>query len=183
MRVIGGQFRGRRLIAPGGLATRPTADRVKESIFNILGAGVRHKRALDLFAGSGALGIEAVSRGAASALFLDQGKPALFAIQGNIRSLGLQGQTRLIRWNILKNLNCLISFPQGFNLIFMDPPYGIDAVPPTLRHLAASGALAPDAHLVIEHRAGEGIDPAAPYVTVDQRRFGKTLVTFIDAML
>jgi 16S rRNA (guanine966-N2)-methyltransferase len=129
------------------------------------------------------LGIEAISRGATSALFLDRGKAALAAIGDNIRNLGLQDRTRVMRWNILNNLNCLMSSPQGFDLIFMDPPYGIHAVPPTLAHLLASGALAPGAHLVIEQRAGEGIESRPPFVAVDQRRFGKTLVTFMDAML
>lgn len=183
MRVIAGQYRGRRLVTPDGLATRPTADRVKESVFNILGAGVGRQQVLDLFAGSGALGIEAISRGAAGALFLDHGKAALAAIQDNIRNLGLQAQTRVMRWNILKNLKCLMSSPQEFDLIFMDPPYASQAVAPTLMHLLASGALAPGAHLVIEHRAGERIDSRPPFVVVDQRRFGKTLVTFMDAML
>lgn len=183
MRVISGKYKGRRLKAPAGRATRPTADRVKETVFNILGAGVRHRRVLDLFAGSGALGIEAISRQAMSTVFIDHDKAALRAIQRNIDDLGIHNQACVIRWNILKNLNCLTTRPQMFNLVFMDPPYGTDAVSPTLAHLADSGALADCALLVIEHSAREAVLVNKPFTTVDQRQIGKTLVTFIDAML
>ena len=93
MRVISGELKGRRLVAPAGMATRPTADRIKESVFNILAGGIRDKRVLDLFAGTGALGIEALSRGAIFAVFVDQAKAALSAIRRNIRDLKLDDRT------------------------------------------------------------------------------------------
>ena len=139
---------------------------------------------LDLFAGTGALGIEALSRGATFAVFIDQAKAALSAIRHNIRELELDDRTRVIRWNILNDLNCLISERQGFDLIFLDPPYETNAVAATLTGLASCGALAPAARVVIEHSVNESItSPIEKMVLTDQRRFGKTLVSFMEAML
>ena len=107
MRVISGKLKSRRLVAPAGLSTRPTTDRIKESVFNILPAVFFHQRVLDLFAGSGALGIEALSRGAASAVFVDHAQRAIAAIRQNIETLEIGDQTRIIRWDIRKNLNFL----------------------------------------------------------------------------
>ncbi len=184
MRVISGMLKGRRLTAPDGMATRPTADRIKESVFNILAGSVQTKRVLDLFAGTGALGIEALSRGAASAVFVDQAKAALSAIRCNIRKLGLGNRTRVIQWNILKNLNCLIPEQNAFDLVFMDPPYETNAVSPALAGLMSCGALTAGARLVIEHSSREPIvQPVGRLVLIDQRRFGKTLVSFMDFML
>jgi 16S rRNA (guanine966-N2)-methyltransferase len=126
------------------MATRPTTDRIRESLFNILAGSIQDRRVLDLFAGTGALGIEAISRGAASAVFVDQARAALAAIRRNIRDLGLDARTRIIHWDIRKNLNCLASDPQAFDLVFMDPPYETHAVAPALRALISSGAMAPD---------------------------------------
>lgn len=184
MRVISGTLKGRRLVAPGGMATRPTADRIKESVFNILATDVHDKRVLDLFAGTGALGIEALSRGAVFAAFIDQANTALSAIRQNIRTLGLEDRTRVIRWNLLKNINCLGSLQQTFDLVFMDPPYEAGAVAPTLTALAECPALAPGARLVVEHSVCESIPfPMKSLALSDQRRFGKTLVSFMETML
>lgn len=184
MRVISGTLRGRRLQAPAGMATRPTADRIKESVFNILGSSLPAKNVLDLFAGTGALGIEALSRGASSAVFVDQAKAALSAIRYNIRELGLEDRTRVIHWNILKNLNCLIPERGAFDLVFLDPPYETNAVAPTLARLLSCGALTSGARVVIEHSHREPIvHTTGKLVLMDQRRFGKTLVSFMDTML
>jgi len=184
MRVISGTLKGRRLRAPAGMATRPTADRIKESVFNILGGSLLTRNVLDLFAGTGALGIEALSRGASSAVFVDQAKASLSAIRYNIRELGLEDRTRVIHWNILKNLNCLIPERDAFDLVFLDPPYETNAVAPTLTGLLSSGALASAARVVIEHSSREPIVHAmGKLVLMDQRRFGKTLVSFMDTML
>ena len=183
MRVISGTLKGRRLVSPAGLATRPTADRIKESVFNILSGGIADRRVLDLFAGTGALGIEALSRGAQTAVFIDQAKPALDAIRRNITQLGLEDRARIIRWNIRKNLNCLASH-RSFDLVFMDPPYGTGAVSPALKALITCGALASTARIVIEHSDQEHLDlRVTPLTLADQRRFGKTLVSFVNAVL
>jgi 16S rRNA (guanine966-N2)-methyltransferase len=183
LRVIGGSLKGRRLVSPPGKAIRPTADRVKESLFNILAERVAQKRVLDLFAGTGALSIEALSRGALSAVLVDQAKPAIAAIGQNIRNLGLEGRARIIRWNIRKNLNCLVN-AEPFDLVFMDPPYEKSAVAPTLTALAATGRLSSGARIVIEHSVRETVADVANLLhLVDQRKFGKTLVSFMDAVL
>jgi 16S rRNA (guanine966-N2)-methyltransferase len=184
LRIISGTLKGRRLVAPRGMATRPTADRIKESVFNILAGDIQNRHVLDLFAGTGALGIEALSRGAACAVFIDRAKPALAALQRNIRDLRLEAQTRVIHWNILSNLNCLIPYRHRFDLVFMDPPYESDAVTGTLSALTACQALARGARVVIEHSVRESIAfPTEAMTLVDQRRFGTTLVSFIDSML
>ncbi|WP_372680369.1 16S rRNA (guanine(966)-N(2))-methyltransferase RsmD [Desulfosarcina sp.] len=184
MRVISGALKGRRLMAPAGMATRPTADRIKESVFNILAGGVQAKKVLDLFAGTGALGIEALSRGAASAVFVDQAKAALSAIRRNLRELRLEDRSRVIQWNILRNLNCLVPERDSFDLVFMDPPYETNAISSALAGLSSCGALTTGARVVIEHSSREPIaQPMGGLVLIDQRRFGKTLVSFIDYML
>lgn len=184
MRVISGTLKGRRLVAPAGKTTRPTADRIKESVFNILSGRFPEKRVLDLFAGSGALGIEALSRGAACAVFVDQAKSALVSIRRNIRDLKLEDRTRVIQWDILNNLNCLLVTPETFDLVFMDPPYDTHALEPVLVTLTACKALAPDARIIIEHSIREPlVYPTHKLTLVDQRRFGKTIVSFIDTVL
>lgn len=184
MRVISGTLKGRRLVAPVGLSTRPTADRIKESVFNILGHRVQSKHVLDLFAGTGALGIEALSRGATNAVFIDQTKAALTAIRTNIRNLGLDNRARVIQWNITKGLSCLASTPATYDLVFMDPPYEAHAIDPALGALMVCGALAPGACIVIEHSIREPlVCPIAALTITDQRRFGKTLVSFVDNMV
>lgn len=184
MRVISGSLKGRRLTAPDGKTVRPTADRTKESIFNILAGGIQDRRVLDLFAGTGALGIEAMSRGATAAVFVDQAMPALAAIRQNLRNLGLENRTRVIQWNILRNLNCLLTEPHPFDLVFMDPPYESHAVSPALAAVVSCNALAPGARVVIEHSRREPVAvPTDRLTLVDQRRFGKTLVSFVAAMV
>lgn len=184
MRVISGRLKGRRLVAPAGMNTRPTADRIKESVFNILGPTIQAQKVLDLFAGTGALGIEALSRGALTAVFIDQAKPALAAIQRNLKDCQLIPVTRVIQWDIRKSLNCLKAETQPFDLIFMDPPYETDAVLPTLTALTTSGVLADTARIVVEHSRRETIIPVpAGLVLVSQRQFGKTLVSFLNAVL
>jgi 16S rRNA (guanine966-N2)-methyltransferase len=177
-------LKGRRMVAPAGTTTRPTIDRIRESIFNILAGSIQDKRVLDLFAGSGALGIEALSRGAVSAVFVDQAKAALLCIRRNLQNLGLEDRARVILWDIRKDLKCLISHKHSFDLVFMDPPYETGAVAPALHNLVASGTLAPRARLVIEHSIREQITiPIDTLSLVDQRRFGKTLVSFLDSVL
>ncbi|BBO85158.1 methyltransferase [Desulfosarcina ovata subsp. sediminis] len=184
MRVISGRFRGRRLVAPAGMGTRPTTDRIRESLFNILGPGLHSKQVLDLFAGTGALGIEALSRGAAAAVFVDQAKAALATIRRNLRQLQLEGVTRVLQWDIRKNLNCLKHERHRFNLVFMDPPYETQAVVPALTALLQCGAMADDARVIVEHSRRESLDPIpAGLILSDQRQFGKTLVSFLNTVL
>jgi len=180
VRIIGGALRGRTLFSPKGLAIRPTADRLRESIFNIIGASVSGTSVLDLFAGTGALGLEALSRGANSAVFIDISGKALALIGKNITALGLYEKAQVLRWDVRRNLDCLAQWPCRFSLVFMDPPYARNLVVPTLGHLRACGALAQEALLVVEHASGEPIDPiSAGFSLDDNRQYAKTVVSFL----
>ncbi len=184
IRIIGGVLKGRKLVTVAGAQTRPTADRVRESIFNILGDSVRGARVLDLYAGTGAMGIEALSRGAESVLFAEDHKAALAALEKNIRTCSLKSGVNTIRWNILNNLNIIRSHKPGFNLVFIDPPYNKHMIQPTLSNLNMSRCLDNGARLVLEHSAREPIPENLPqYEISDQRPYGKTLVSFLIYML
>ncbi len=184
LRIIGGELKGRKLAAVPGMQTRPTADRVRESIFNILGASVRGTLVLDLFAGTGAMGIEALSRGAESVVFADNDKRALRALAKNIKMCSLESRANIIQWNILKNLNIICSFPPAFNLVFIDPPYNKNMIQPTLLNLGKSRCLESGARIAIEHSSREPISVEDQNFKIsDQRRYGKTLVSFLIYMI
>lgn len=181
MRIIGGKLRGKKLAMIRGTLIRPTADRLRESIFNILGDSVIEATVLDMFAGSGAHGIEALSRGAVSAVFMDKSKKAISIIQKNIRLCALEDRVKIIRWDIIKNLTCLKSYRLTFNLIFMDPPYNQNYIKPALLNLFRNGSIEKGACIVVEHSHHEQIPKnLIPFKILDQRRYGKTLVSFIN---
>lgn len=197
MRIIGGEFKGRKLASLKGIQIRPTADRVKESIFNILSFHPRQANVLDLFAGTGAMGLEAISRGARGAIFIDFSINALDMVKKNIKSLRMENQTKAIKWDISKNLKCIrgmVPFPPSvpsdlkkedkgshrFNLVFIDPPYNRMLVQTALHHLYASGSLRKDAMVVVEHSQSEPIpDDPLVYKVEDQRKYGETWVSFL----
>jgi len=179
LRVIGGEFRGKKLASIQGIRTRPTAARMRESLFNILSTRISGAKVLDLYAGTGALGIEALSRGAASAVFIDRHKTALSVIQKNISACNLVNRSKIIRWNILANLNCLKSSVHRFDLAFLDPPYDTGAIPKSMHNLHASGALEKGAEVVIEHSAREEIvEPLSGFDISAQRRYSDTVFSF-----
>lgn len=176
MRIIGGKFSGRPLTAPPGRGTRPTADRTRESIFNILAHrddfSLEGARIVDLFAGSGAFGFEALSRGGAFCLFIETDAAARGAIRANIEALGLFGATRLHR----RSAATLGPKPAGvgppFTLAFLDPPYAKDLVRPALQSLKSGGWLAPGALVVVEQGKGEAPVDVADFVRDDRRDYG-----------
>ena len=181
LRIIAGNLKGRKLRAVPGTQTRPTANRTREAIFNILAFQIPGSRVLDLFAGTGAFGIEALSRQADTTVFVDNDKESLAVLQANIKTLSLQGQTRIIRWDLIKNLNCLNSFSLTFDLVFMDPPYSKNMIEPTLRNLHLSRCLVSGARIIVEHSQREAVlAKQLPVEIADQRKYGKTLVTFLD---
>jgi 16S rRNA (guanine966-N2)-methyltransferase len=151
MRVIGGSAKGRRLATLRTWALRPTPDRVREALFNILGAGIVGARVLDLFAGSGAIGIEALSRGAHRAVFVEAHEPACRLIDKNLRLCGLQGRATVWRGDVLEALPALQAQGATFELIFLDPPYQSALVEDVLRHLGDGALLAPEGVVVAEH--------------------------------
>ncbi len=180
MRIIGGQFKGKKLFTFRGNAIRPTSDRLRESIFNILRNRVRGTIVLDLFAGTGALGIEALSRGAQSAVFVDNYKPAILLMKRNILTCDFDNSSIIYYWNIKKNLNCIRSPGPVFDLVFMDPPYMKGLVKPALCNLQHNQALAQNACIIVEHSLNECIHDIRPdFTCTDQRKYGKTFVSFL----
>src|SRR5205085_11060952 len=169
--IVGGRLRGRALAAPKTLAIRPTADRLRESLFNILmhayGDPITGARVLDLFAGTGALGLEALSRGAAYALFVDNGVEARALLRANIEALGVAGITRIFR----RDATRLGEAPDSgrFQLAFLDPPYGQGLVRPALCALRDGAWLSAGALTIVEESAEAAIDLPEGF-TFDQRR-------------
>jgi 16S rRNA (guanine966-N2)-methyltransferase len=184
LRVIAGTLKGRRLRTVSGLRTRPTAERTREAIFSILGPAVRDAHVLDLFAGTGAYGIESLSRGAASAMFIEVDRDACTVLTDNIQTCGMADRACVLRWNASRNLDCLRNHDPQFQLIFMDPPYGRGLVEPALSHLHQAHCLADGARLVIEHGSDDPLpEPASFYRRQDHRRYGRTLVSFLTYVL
>jgi len=184
LRIVSGEFRGKALVAPAGQATRPTSDRARESIFNILehapwSGGVRDARVIDLFAGSGALGFEALSRGATFCLFVETDEAARGAIRDNVDALGLFGRTRVHRRDATDLGQRPGADGPAFNLAFLDPPYcqGLGEI--ALRKLAAGGWLAPEATVVFERGASEPGFSVEGFEPLDARDYGAARVHFL----
>lgn len=150
MRVIAGSAKKRQLKAPKGSKVRPTADRVKEALFNILGPSVAKSRFLDLFAGTGSIGIEALSRGADEVVFVELGPPNTRIIQENLSLTGLENKARLLCMQVDEALSLLGREKQAYDLIFMDPPYLKDLISNTLVSVIKNGLLKPDGLLIAE---------------------------------
>ena len=178
MRIIGGAFRGTRLNAPDGAATRPTSDRAREAVFNILAHGFEMRfdgmRVIDLFAGTGALGIEALSRGAAHAVFVDNATPALNCTRDHVARVRATDRARILRADACR----LPQADASCALAFLDPPYGLDLAVPALESLAARGWLAAEAICVIETGAAEELPLPAGFELADDRRYGVARVRF-----
>jgi 16S rRNA (guanine966-N2)-methyltransferase len=184
LRIISGELRGKKLFTPPGLAIRPTSDRLRESIFNVLGDSVGGATVIDLFSGTGALGIEALSRGALHSTFIDFSKTAFDLLLKNLNACGLNSRARIIRWNIRNSLDCIRSASPKYNIVFMDPPYRKNLVVPTLKKLHDSGSLVDNATVVVEHAKEEPISKQGSfYCLYDQRVYGKILVSFLNYVL
>jgi 16S rRNA (guanine966-N2)-methyltransferase len=190
MRIVGGAYRGRNLIAPAGEGTRPTADRAREAVFNVLehaswSPGLEGLRVIDLFAGSGALGLEALSRGAAFCLFVETDAAARGAIRDNVEALGprgeLFGRTRIHR----RDATDLGQRPGAdgplFDLAFLDPPYGRGLGARALEELSAGGWLSPQAVVVFERGSDEPEPRVEGFIALDSRRYGAAKVVFLRA--
>ena len=172
MRVIAGIYGGRTLKTPPGAATRPTSDRVREALFSILGARVEGARVLDLFAGSGALGIEALSRGARDATFVDAAPAAIRALEANLQALGIAADVH--RGDAVRFVSAASARGAQYDLVFLDPPYRqAERLARSLSE-ALPAVLAPGAVAVAES------DRRAPLVLDlpldDERRYGDTLI-------
>jgi len=175
MRVTGGDLVGRRFAAPRAGSVRPTADRVRESLFARLG-DLAGARVLDLFAGSGALGIEALSRGAAHVVFVERSAGCVRQLRHNLHTLGLEGSAEVRRGEALAALRRLAAVGRVFDLVLADPPYASGDAARLLEALPAAGILAPGAPLVLELSRRHAPEVAAGLRVVDERRYGETLV-------
>ncbi|WP_293678429.1 16S rRNA (guanine(966)-N(2))-methyltransferase RsmD [uncultured Phenylobacterium sp.] len=185
MRIVSGEFRGKALATPPGEATRPTSDRARQAIFNILehavwSPGVRDRRVIDLFAGSGALGFEALSRGATFCLFVETDEAARGAIRDNVEALGgLFGKTRVHRRDATDlGLKPGADGP-AFDVAFLDPPYGKGLGEQALARLAAGGWLTPDAVVVFERGVSEPPFAVDGFEPLDAREYGAARVHFL----
>jgi 16S rRNA (guanine966-N2)-methyltransferase len=181
MRIVGGRLGGRTLAAPKSQNIRPTSDRLRESLFNILahryGAPVTGARVLDLFAGTGALGLEAMSRGAAFALFIDDGAEARALIRQNVEALGLGGVTRIFRRDAT---GLGAAHPnEPFGIVFIDPPYRKGLAEKSLASLRDGGWLAPDALVIVEEAADAEFVAPQGYAEIERRRYDDTEFTFL----
>lgn len=178
MRIIAGQFRGRRLSSPAGRDVRPTSDRAREALFGILEHGeppLRGARFLDLFCGTGAVGLEALSRGAAEVLLIESEPEALKIAEANLERVGAPGNVRLVRQDATR----LAPARAPFDLIFLDPPYLSGLAAPALRSLQRQGWLAPGARIVVELARSEDLDLPEGYAIEQERRYGAARFLFL----
>ena len=180
MRIVGGAFRGRKLAGPKSFAIRPTSDRLRETIFDILEhaypASIEAASVIDLFAGAGALGLEALSRGAARALFVDNGAEARALLRQNIEMLGVGGVTRVFRRDATRI--GLAPKDERFRLAFLDPPYGQGLAAPALAQLARGAWLASGALVIVEEAASADVPLPEAFLEEETRRYGETQVVF-----
>jgi 16S rRNA (guanine966-N2)-methyltransferase len=181
MRIVGGRLRGRALAAPKSNAVRPTADRLREALFNILVHAyddpVTDARVLDLFAGTGALALEALSRGAAFALFVDDGAEARALLRENVAALGLGGVTRIFRRDATKLGPAHPIEP--FALVFVDPPYGQGLAEKALAAARAGGWLTADALIVVEEAAKSGFAAPEGFDELERRAYDDTMIVIL----
>ena len=183
MRIVGGEFRGRPLATPRDQSIRPTTDRTREAVFNVLAHRFPEKlqgvRVLDLFAGTGALGLEALSRGAAHCLFIEESAEGRGLIRTNVETFGLQGRTKIFRRDATGLGDAGTIAP--FGLVFADPPYGKGLGEVALRSALRGGWLLPGALCVVEETASAFFSPGEGFSVVEERNYGDTVIRFVEA--
>ena len=182
VRIVGGEFRGRPLAAPRSNAIRPTTDRTREALFNILAHRFADRltgaRVLDLFAGTGALGLEALSRGAAFALFVEESTEGRGLIRENVESFGLTGRSKIFRRDATELGE--VGTMQPFGLLFADPPYGKGLGERALASARSGGWLMPGALAVVEESADAPLVPPAAFAILDERSYGDTVIRILE---
>jgi 16S rRNA (guanine966-N2)-methyltransferase len=184
MRIVAGKHRGRRIAAPPGDAVRPTSERAREALFNILTHGrfapaaiLEDARVLDVFAGTGAFGLEALSRGARFATFIENDRDARETLAANIKALGEGARTRLL----VADATTPPRADGPYDLVFLDPPYRSGLAAPALGALSRAGWLAPDVLIVVELAAREEFGPPVGFELLEERRYGAGRVVFLRA--
>jgi 16S rRNA (guanine(966)-N(2))-methyltransferase RsmD len=180
MRIISGTSKGRKLVTPRSQSLRPTSDRVKESMFNILQDDIVGKVVLDLFAGTGNLGIEALSRGAKKTIFVEKGRQALRLIERNLTQFGLEERSEILPKDANRAIGILNQRGESFDLILMDPPYEKGLIQRTLMKLNSYPIYHKDSILVIEHDRREPLSTVMDgWNLIRQRRIGDTVISFL----
>ena len=181
MRITGGEYRNRRLLAPRGGATRPTSDRVRQALFNILRERTAGSRFLDLFAGSGAVGLEALSRAARSAVFVESARPALNALRSNLRSLGAGRRAEIVPGDYRAALKRLAAAGETFDLVFADPPYRMSSARSggnPLFDFPSLDILRPAGWLILEHFARDRPPAGENWQLLRRVEYGQTALSF-----
>ncbi|KPL18783.1 MAG: hypothetical protein AMJ92_06500 [candidate division Zixibacteria bacterium SM23_81] len=179
MRVISGEAKGRRLKAPADNRIRPTADKTKEALFDIIGGEVHGARVLDLFAGTGNLGIEALSRGARRALFVDVAKKAVTIIRANVDLVKYGDRCEVWQEDAFSALSRLGRMGRRFDLVFCDPPYGHQFVERSLRFLVLGHLVENNGLVAVEHHRKDKLPQRVEtLLMLGERFFGETAVTF-----
>jgi 16S rRNA (guanine(966)-N(2))-methyltransferase RsmD len=182
MRVIAGSLRGRPIRSPRGRAVRPTLGRVREAVFDILGPVGETVEVLDLYAGTGALGIEALSRGARRALFVEQSRATVAVLRSNIEELGLAGRAEIACGDAGLVLAGLARRGRRFDLVLADPPYAPGLAPGIVERLGRGGILAPEATVVVQCAGSEPLPGRAGVLgRTTERKYGGTKVAFYRA--
>ena len=180
MRIVAGIAKGRKLTAPKGLDVRPTTDRVKEALFSSIAPRLEGAHVLDLFAGTGALGLESLSRGAASAVFVERSRRTMAVLRENLFRCGLQERSRLLEREAITALRALQRERARFDVVFLDPPYAGPLLVSALFALAASSLLANDGLIVAEHLVGSPLEAPPKLVIALQKRYGNTILSFVQ---
>ncbi len=184
MRIVAGCFKSRRLKFIKSPEIRPTMDRVKESLFNVLGDHINRKAVLDIFAGCGSLGLEALSRGASKCVFVDNNRAALTLLKENIKLLHLDAdEAEVIGRDWKSALKMLETQEKCFDFVFMDPPYKrVDMTQNVLMRLATSGILRPKAKIVVEHDSNLELEGELleKFGKIRSLRFGETYISFLE---
>ena len=180
MRIVGGRHRGRRLEAPSDDQVRPTSDRTREALFNILAhadwaPGFDELTVLDAFCGTGAMALEALSRGAARAVLLDSAPASLALARRNAEGIGEAANCKFLRGDATHPP----AATEPAHLVFLDPPYGKALAEPALMALAAAGWLAPGAVAVVERATGDLFAPPIGFTLIDQRKYGASQIFFL----
>ncbi|MBT3559404.1 MAG: 16S rRNA (guanine(966)-N(2))-methyltransferase RsmD [Rhodospirillales bacterium] len=184
MRIVGGNLKGRTIKAPAGADVRPTSDRARESLFNVLLNGrnaidLNGARVLDVFAGTGALGLEALSRGAAHAVFVDNNRPSIACIKGNAETFNVTGDISIISGDARTVGKPPPVLGAGADVVFLDPPYKQDLVIPSLERLVDQGWVSADCMVIAETEADYELPRVAGFDDVDSRKYGAARITFL----
>ena len=178
MRIIAGEAKGRELLAPKGSNTRPTLAKVKEAMFGMIQFDIEGAEVLDLFSGSGSLGIEALSRGAKRATFCDSGRDAYNTVMANIKKLGYEGRASVYFSDSIRLLERLSELNERFDIVLLDPPYESDLESRAVSELARLGLLNEGAILLCEHsKANPPVFPSA-FTVKKAKKYGDSYVTY-----